>query len=81
MTKDELYNKVKEILVKDFAIEADKIKPEAKLFTELDLDSIDAVDMLVKMKPYCHATLSPEQFKKVRTVQDIADAVYPLMQE
>jgi acyl carrier protein len=79
MTKDEVYEKLKDILVQEFEMEPAVIIPEAKLYDDLDLDSIDAVDIIVKMKQYIPDKIDPEQFKKVVTIQDVVEVVYPLV--
>jgi len=81
MTKEEIFLKIKEILTAEFGIDAASITPEAKLYQELELDSIDAVDLLVKMKGYVQGKIEPEQFKKAITVQDVVDILYPLVQK
>ena len=78
MTKDEIYAKLKETLVNDFDIEEADIKPEANIVTDLDLDSIDAVELIVKMKPYIDGKIEPELFKSVKTVQDVVNILEPL---
>lgn len=78
MTKDEIYTKLKDILVNDFEIDESDITPEAKIGEDLDLDSIDAVEMIVKMKPFMTAKIEPEAFKAVKTVQDVVDVIEPL---
>ena len=80
MTKDELYTKITDILVNEFEIEAEKITPETLLVDELDLDSIDFVDMISKVRDFIPGKLNPESFKSVRTLQDIVDALYPYTQ-
>ncbi len=77
MTKDEIFTKLKDILVKDFEVEADKITPSALLVDELDLDSIDFVDLVVKMKEFIPERIDPEVFKSVKTVQDAVDKLEP----
>lgn len=72
-------NKLTEILVDDFEIEKSLIKPETNLFEELELDSIDAVDMAVKMQYFTDKKISPENFKKIRTVDDVVNAVEELL--
>ena len=81
MTKDEVYEKLKDILVQEFEMDSALVVPEAKLYDDLDLDSIDAVDIIVKMKQYIPEKIDPEQFKKVVTIQDVVDVVYPLVQK
>jgi acyl carrier protein len=80
MTKEEVFEKVAEILVQEFELDPAAVTPSASLFTDLDLDSIDAVDLIVKMKPYIPGKIDPEIFKSVRTVQDVVEILYPLVQ-
>ena len=81
MTKEEIYKKIYEILTVDFKIDEASVTPEAKLYLDLELDSIDAVDLLVKMKEYVQGKIEPEQFKKAVTIQDVVDILYPLVQK
>ncbi len=78
MTKDEVYTKLKEILVNEFDIEEADITPEANIVTDLDLDSIDAVEMIVKMKPYLNGKIEPDVFKSVKNIGDVVDVLVPL---
>jgi acyl carrier protein len=80
MTKDDIFQQLKEILSGDFEIDPSLITPDAKLYEELDLDSIDAVDMVVKMKERIPGKIDPALFKTARTVQDIVELLHPLVQ-
>jgi len=80
MTREEVFQKLKEILCNEFEIDAASITGDAKLFEDLELDSIDAVDLLVKMKEFVRGKIEPEQFKKARTVQNVVDILYPLIE-
>ncbi len=81
MTKDDVFSRLRDILIQEFELEADAVTPEARLFDDLDLDSIDAVDLIVKMKKYTVRKIEPEMFKNVRTVQDAADVLYSLVHD
>ena len=81
MTKEEILLRMQGILAEEFGIEKDAITPEAKLYDDLELDSIDAVDLLVKMKEFIQGKIDPELFKKAVTVQDIVDILYPLSEK
>ena len=81
MTKDVIFTKLQEALKEEFEIPIDKITLESRLFEDLELDSIDAVDMIVKMKPYLNSQVNPEMFKSVRTVQDVVDILEPLTKQ
>lgn len=81
MTKDELFKRISDILRDSFEIDPTQITPDANLNADLDIDSIDAVDLIVQLKPLLGARLQPEAFKSVRTVQDIVDVLHGLICE
>lgn len=76
MTKQEIFDRLSAILQETFDIDAGRIKPESRLYEDLDIDSIDAVDLIVKLKPIAGKRLQPEAFKAVRTLQDVVDALH-----
>ena len=78
-TREEIYNKLHEILVQDFELDEELVKPEANLFEDLELDSIDAVDLAVKLQFFTNKKISPENFKEIRTVDDVVTAVEELV--
>lgn len=78
-THEEILNKLTEILVEDFEISEDLIKPEANLFEDLELDSIDAVDLAVKLQYFTDKKIAPENFKKIRTIGDVVNAIEELL--
>ncbi|MBR5096900.1 MAG: acyl carrier protein [Treponema sp.] len=74
MTKEELFGKIQEVLESDFEIAKDDVKMDSKLFEDLDLDSIDAVDLLSKIKQYMPGKqIDPEMFKNAKTVENVID--------
>jgi len=79
-TKNEILNKLKQILVNDFEIEESLITPTTHLFEDLELDSIDAVDLAVKLQYITNKKISPETFKQIRTINDVVDAIEKLLQ-
>jgi len=79
MHKQDIYQQVVDMLVKLFEIDADDIKPESKLYEDLELDSIDAVDLIVHLQKTTGRKIKPEMFKSVRTVQDVVDAIDELL--
>ncbi|MDI9224138.1 acyl carrier protein [Pantoea sp. EA-12] len=79
MNKDEIYQEVASLLTSLFEIDADDIRPDARLYEDLELDSIDAVDMVVHLQKRTGRKIKPEAFRAVRTVQDVVDAVDQLM--
>jgi len=81
MTKEDILHRMQDILSSEFNIDKKIITPDAKLYTDLELDSIDAVDLLVRMKEFVSGKIEPEPFKKAVTVQDVVDLLYPLVKE
>ncbi|WP_312464247.1 acyl carrier protein [Pantoea endophytica] len=67
MNKNEIYQEVASLLT--------------SLFEDLELDSIDAVDMVVHLQKRTGRKIKPETFRAVRTVQDVVDAVDQLMRD
>jgi acyl carrier protein len=67
------------ILIDEFEIEADDISLDAHLYDDLDLDSIDAVDLAVKLREETGKKIEPDDFKKVRTVDDVVVALAKLL--
>jgi acyl carrier protein len=80
MDKQAIFDKLKAALIEDFEMDEAKVTPEARLYEDLELDSIDAVDLIVKLKSLLPTNIDPEVFKTVRTVQDVVDAIYNLIQ-
>ena len=77
-TREEIYNKLHEILVQEFELDEELVKPEANLFEDLELDSIDAVDLAVKLQFFTNKKISPENFKEIRTVDDVVTDIFAI---
>ena len=81
MSNEEIFAKLKDILVSEFEIDAGDITPDATLFDDLELDSIDSIDLIQKMKEFMPegTKIDPAIFKSVKTVQDVVEALVPYM--
>jgi acyl carrier protein len=75
MNREELFSKIREILVDQFEVDADSVSMDANLYEELEIDSIDAVDLLVQIKELTGKKIAPETFKEVRTIRDVMNAL------
>ena len=78
-TREEIAKELKNILVEDFEIEESRITPDANLFEDLEFDSIDAVDLAVRLQDYTQKKISPKNFKQIRTVNDVINAIEELV--
>ena len=75
MDKDALYAWVADLLVDMFELDRADLTPQSNLYADLDIDSIDAVDLAVKLKQLTGKRLQPEVFKTIRTIGDVVDAL------
>lgn len=81
MTKDEIFQELSNYLVESFEVPRSSITLEANLYEDLDLDSIDGVDLVVKLQELTQIKIPPSEFKAVRTVRDVIETVYALLQK
>lgn len=79
--RDEIYRKVTEVLEDLFEIDPQRVALESNLYTDLDIDSIDAVDLVVELKNITGKKIKPDDFKSVRTVEDVVEAVAKLLDD
>ena len=79
MNDEQILDNLKKILEESIEITPERVVPEAKLFEELDLDSIDAVDLAIHVQQMTGKRIKPEDFKNVRTVGDVINTVKQLM--
>lgn len=79
MDSNQIFQKLKDTLVEQFEIDPARIAPESRLYEDLDLDSIDAVDLVIKVQEITGRKIRPEDFKGVRTVADVQRAIEKLL--
>ncbi|WP_169777247.1 acyl carrier protein [Campylobacter mucosalis] len=75
MTQNEIFEILKNALITLFEIDEAKITPQSLIYEDLGIDSIDAVDLIDHVKKQTGYRLMPEDFKNVKTLEDIAKAV------
>ncbi|MGL1936857.1 MAG: acyl carrier protein [Fibrobacterales bacterium] len=75
MKRDEIFTKLATILNETFEIPLDEISMDSHIVDDLDLDSIDAVDLIVNLQKFTTKNIDPEKFRQVRTVKDIVEAI------
>ena len=79
LTDSQIYDRLKTILMDAFEIEESRISLQASLFQDLELDSIDGVDLAIKLQEMTGKRIKPEEFKSVRTVNDVVVTVQRLL--
>ncbi|NRR29537.1 acyl carrier protein [Oxalobacteraceae bacterium] len=75
MSKDEIQAWVIDLLAEMFELDKSELTATSNLYADLDIDSIDAVDLAVKLKQLTGKRLAPEVFKTIRTISDVVDAL------
>ncbi|MBO7721512.1 MAG: acyl carrier protein [Kiritimatiellae bacterium] len=80
-TKEEILAAIRDVLVSEFECDAAKLTPEARLYEDLDLDSIDAVDLVVRLQQQTSLKVTAEDFKFIRTLGDVAGVIARLAAE
>lgn len=75
MTHDEVFTRVRDIIAELFELDAGEIGPESTVFEELDLDSIDAIDLVAKLQQFTGQRIEEDAMRGVRTVGDITRIV------
>lgn len=75
-SKEEIFSELKKIMHKLFEIDQQQIKMDTRFYEDLDLDSIDAVDLIVHLQSFANKKFSPQEFKSVRTIADVVEIIY-----
>ena len=78
-TRDDIFNTLRDALVELFELPPERVTPDANLYQDLEIDSIDAVDLIDHIKRQTGKKIAAEEFKSVRTVGDVVEAVYRLV--
>jgi acyl carrier protein len=81
MTHDEVIAKINKVLIDEFEVPVDKIRPEAKINEDLGFDSLDAVDMLVLLEESVNTKIDVEKFKQVKTLNDVYELVVAIVND
>ncbi len=80
-SREDVYEMLVELLGNMFEVDPAAIHPQANLYEDLDVDSIDAVDLIVELRALTGRQIDPEAFKAVRTVGDVVDAVMSILEQ
>ncbi len=80
-SQEELLDKLRGYLNELFEVPPESVTLEARLSEDLDLDSIDAVDLVVKLQELTGNRIKPEEFKSVRTVGDVIERIHGVLAE
>ena len=77
-SEDEIYQRMRKALIDVFEIPDERISMDAHLSDDLDIDSIDAVDLIAELRELLPRKVDPEEFKRVTTVRDVVVLLHEL---
>jgi acyl carrier protein len=80
MTEQDIFTKLKEVLADSFRLDPEKITLDSHLFKDLDLDSIDAVELAIQLQDFTGRRVKAQEFKDVRTVGDVVTTIHRMLQ-
>lgn len=75
-TREDIFNTLRDALVELFEIEPERVTPQANLYTDLEIDSIDAIDLIDHVRRQTGRKLDANDFRTVRTVDDVVQAMW-----
>jgi len=77
-SKEDIFNQIRDELVNLFDLDSSEIQPEVKIFEDLGLDSIDAVNLVVRIQEITGKRIQPTEFREIQTIQDAVELAYKL---
>lgn len=81
MNREQLIKEVNEVMIEGFELNPDQLKPSARIVEDLELDSLDAIDMLVYLEDKIKIKVDAESFRTVQTLQDVYGVVEKVLRE
>ncbi len=82
MNEQEIIDITNKVFEESFEIEKDRLKPEAHIFTDLGLDSLDIVDLVAALQKSFGVNIrNEEKVRNIRTLQDIYDFISAIKKE
>ncbi|WP_448530733.1 acyl carrier protein [Pseudothermotoga sp.] len=76
MDKEELMERIKEIIADKLGVDIDEVTDDADLIDDLDADSLDLVDLAMAIEDEFGVTIPDEELEKIRTVRDVFKELY-----
>lgn len=75
MNEEEILIELKKVLMDEFEVDEEKITPNASFYEDLELDSLDAIDLIVTMNNVYNIDVDNKSMEEILTVQQLIDTV------
>jgi acyl carrier protein len=79
ISQAEILRQIQAIMKELFELPPERVQPEAKLVDDLELDSLDALDLAVKVEESTGHAFDEAKLRSLRTIQDVIDALSELL--
>jgi len=79
--RDAIFCELRATLVELFELDPERITPDARLYDELEIDSIDAIDLMDRLRRQTGRKIDSDRFRSVRTVSDLVETIHQLLNE
>ena len=80
-TKDDIFKRIALIMQEQFDVDATAVRADARLRDDLDIDSIDAVNLMIELKSLTQKKIALENFHQVKTIDDLVNSVYRFLEQ
>lgn len=78
LAKGQILQHIRQVLTELFEIEESQLNESSLLYDDLDIDSIDTIDLLIELKKVIGKEIDPAAFKHARTIDDVAEVISKL---
>lgn len=75
MSREQIFALVRDSLVELFELDPSRVVPGARFDDDLEIDSIDAVDLVEHLTRTLKKNVGPSEFRRVKTVGDLVDVI------
>ena len=77
-TKQQIQDHINQVLIELFELEEAQLTPHAKLYDDLDIDSIDTIDLLIELKKFIGKDIDPKAFQQATSLEDVTNIIHQL---
>lgn len=79
VTKEQIYENLLNILSEDLSVDVEEITPTLEIRDDLQFDSLELYSFVIDVEDQYGIRISDEQIDRVRTMNDLVDMVYEIV--